>query len=115
MVAGLAASYLVWAGIFQIVDGAQAVGSGMLRGLGDTRVPMWLAGLGYWGVGLPVGVVLAFWVGLNGIGIWIGLSLGLASVAVLMTVRWIMRERLGLTRRTPPDVGPAELTVGAMT
>ncbi len=102
VVAGLAASYLVWAGIFQIVDGAQVVSSGMLRGLGDTRVPMWLAGLGYWGFGLPVGVVLAFWVKFNGVGIWIGLSSGLAAVACLMTMRWIMRERLGLTRRLPP-------------
>ena len=107
LVAGLAASYLVWAGIFQIVDGAQVTSAGMLRGLGDTRVPMWLAGLGYWGIGLPVGVFLAFWAKLDGIGIWIGLSTGLAVVACLMTVRWVMRERLGLTRRAPPDRGPA--------
>ena len=113
VVAGLAASFLVWAGIFQVVDGAQVVGSGMLRGLGDTRVPMWLAGLGYWGIGLPVGVILAFWLKLNGIGIWIGLSLGLAAVAVLMTVRWTMRERLGLTRRAPPDKGGSRLPVAA--
>jgi MATE family multidrug resistance protein len=107
VVAGIATSYLLWAGIFQIVDSAQVTGAGMLRGLGDTRVPMWLAGLGYWGLGLPVGVVLAFWVNLAGIGIWIGLSLGLASVAMLMTVRWARRERLGLTRRAPPDQGSA--------
>ncbi len=113
VVAGLAASYLVWAGIFQIVDGAQVVGAGMLRGLGDTRAPMWLAGLGYWGIGLPVGVVLAFWVKLDGIGIWIGLSTGLAVVAVLMTVRWIVRERLGLTRRAPPVERSARLVVAA--
>lgn len=114
VVAGLAASYLVWAGIFQIVDGAQVVSSGMLRGLGDTRVPMWLAGLGYWGIGLPVGVVLAFWVKLNGIGIWIGLSTGLAVVAVLMTVRWIMRDRLGLTHRAPPIESAGRLVAGSM-
>ena len=112
VVAGLAASYLVWAGIFQIVDGAQVASAGMLRGLGDTRVPMWLAGLGYWGFGLPVGLVLAFWVKLAGIGIWIGLSSGLAAVAVLMTIRWIMRERLGLTRRSPPVEGSAKPVVG---
>ena len=111
VVATLAASYLVWAGIFQLVDSAQVVSAGMLRGLGDTRVPMWLAGLGYWGFGLPVGVVLAFWAHLAGIGIWIGLSTGLAVVALLMTVRWAMRERLGLTRRAPPDQGSAELAM----
>jgi MATE family multidrug resistance protein len=109
VVAGLAASYLVWAGIFQLVDSAQVVGAGILRGLGDTRVPMWLAGLGYWGIGLPIGVALAFWVKLDGIGIWIGLSSGLAAVAMLMTARWIMRDRLGLTRRAPPEQPPARL------
>ncbi len=113
VVAGLAASFLVWAGIFQIVDSAQVVGSGMLRGLGDTRVPMWLAALGYWGAGLPVGAILAFWVKLNGIGIWIGLFSGLAAVATLMTARWIMRERLGLTRRVPPDQRTPRLAVAA--
>ncbi len=112
VVAGLAASYLVWAGIFQLVDSAQAAGSGMLRGLGDTRVPMWMAGLGYWGIGLPIGVLLAFWLKLNGVGIWIGLSAGLAVVAVLMTARWIMRERLGLTRRALPVESGPRPTVG---
>lgn len=111
VVAGLAASYLVWAGIFQVVDGAQVTGSGMLRGLGDTRVPMWLAGLGYWGFGLPIALVLGFWMKLAGVGIWIGLSAGLAAAATMMTTRWIMRERLGLTRRAPPDGGVAGLAV----
>ena len=112
VVAGLAASYLVWAGIFQIVDGAQVTGAGMLRGLGDTRVPMWLAGLGYWGVGLPVALLLGFWMHLAGIGIWIGLSSGLAAAATLMTTRWIMRERLGLTRRLPPIESVARPAAG---
>jgi len=92
----LAATFLAFAALFQLVDGAQAVGSGMLRGLHDTRVPMLIAALGYWGIGLPLGIVLAFPLGLAGVGIWIGLASGLAVVAVLMTVRWIMRERLGL-------------------
>jgi MATE family multidrug resistance protein len=113
IVAGIAASYLVWAGIFQVVDGAQTVGAGMLRGLGDTRVPMWLAGLGYWGFGLPIGVLLAFRADLAGIGIWIGLSSGLAAVALLMTGRWIMRERLGLTRRAPPIESVERLAAAA--
>ena len=81
----------------QIVDGAQAVAGGMLRGLRDTTVPMIYALFGYWGVGLPLGVLLAFWAGLEGRGIWIGLSAGLAVVAVLLLVRWLRRERLGLT------------------
>lgn len=92
----LAVTFLAFAGIFQLVDGAQAVGSGMLRGLHDTRVPMLFAALGYWGIGLPLGTLLAFPAGLGGAGIWIGLAGGLAAAAMLMTSRWILRERLGL-------------------
>ena len=99
VVIGLAVTFLVFAGLFQFVDAAQAVASGMLRGLGDTRVPMIFAGIGYWGIGLPLGVFLAFSAGLKGSGIWIGLATGLAVVAVMMTTRWIRRDRLGLTRR----------------
>ncbi len=97
-VVGLAISFLAFAGLFQIVDGAQAVGGGMLRGLHDTKIPMLYAALGYWGVGLPLGVVLAFYGGLEGVGIWIGLSSGLAVVAVLLLARWLRRDRLGLSR-----------------
>jgi MATE family multidrug resistance protein len=95
-VAALAVSFLFVAAIFQVVDGAQAVGAGMLRGLHDTTVPMVYAGFGYWLVGLATGAALAFWGGLEGVGIWIGLALGLAVVSVLMMTRWMRRERLGL-------------------
>lgn len=91
-----AISFLMLAAIFQLADGAQAVGAGMLRGLQDTRVPMLFAALGYWGVGLPLGVTLAFGTNLRGIGIWIGLATGLAVVASLMLWRWLRRDRLGL-------------------
>ena len=93
-VVGLAVGFLVFAGLFQIFDGAQAVASGMLRGLHDTRVPMLFALVGYWGIGLPLGVVLAFYFGLAGDGIWIGLSTGLGVVAVLLLGRWLRRDRL---------------------
>ncbi len=56
----LAVTFLALAALFQIVDGAQAVAAGMLRGLRDTRIPMFLALFGYWGVGLPLGALLAF-------------------------------------------------------
>jgi MATE family multidrug resistance protein len=92
----LAVSFLFWAAVFQIADGAQVVGAGMLRGLHDTRVPMVYAALGYWGLGLPVSAALAFAAGWGGTGIWIGLAVGLAIVAVLMVTRWSRRERLGL-------------------
>jgi MATE family multidrug resistance protein len=96
-VVGLAVGFLAFAGLFQIVDGAQAVSSGMLRGLQDTKVPMIFAAIGYWGVGLPLGAVLAFHFGLQGNGIWIGLSAGLAVVAALLLMRWLRRDRIALT------------------
>jgi MATE family multidrug resistance protein len=96
-VVSLAIGFLAVVGLFQIVDGAQAIGSGMLRGLHDTRVPMVFAAVGYWGIGLPLAALLGLATRLAGIGVLIGIAAGLASVAVLMTVRWTMRERLGLT------------------
>lgn len=92
----LAVSFLFLAALFQIFDGAQSVGSGMLRGLQDTRVPMVYAALGYWGIGMVVAVALAFGLGWQGVGIWTGLASGLAVVAVLMIGRWMRREKLGL-------------------
>jgi MATE family multidrug resistance protein len=96
-VIGLAVSFVTVAALFQIVDGAQAVGAGMLRGLHDTAVPMIYAAFGYWVIGLGVGLGLAFGLGWQGIGVWVGLAAGLAVVAVLMLVRWVRRARLGLT------------------
>jgi MATE family multidrug resistance protein len=96
----LAISFLLVAALFQIVDGAQVVGAGMLRGLHDTRMPMLYAAFGYWVVGLGVGVGLGFGLGWGGIGIWIGLAAGLAVVALLMIARWIRRDRLGLAVRS---------------
>src|SRR6185312_4960206 len=98
----LAVSFLRVAAAFQLVDGAQVIGAGMLRGLHDTRWPLLFALVGYWVVGLGIGSWLAFAADWKGIGIWIGLASGLASVAVLMLARWIMRNRLGLTRPLHP-------------
>ena len=95
----LAVWFLIFAGIFQIADAGQALGSGALRGLSDTRVPMIYAAIGYWGVGLPLAIGLAFWTPLRGTGIWIGLAGGLAVVATLLTTRWYRRDQTGLTRR----------------
>ncbi|MGD9912771.1 MAG: MATE family efflux transporter [Rhizobiaceae bacterium] len=90
----LAVGFMVFAAAFQIVDGAQVVAAGMLRGLHDTTLPMLFAAFGYWIVGLPLGVVLAFRAGFSGDGIWIGLSAGLATVAMLLLVRWLRRDRI---------------------
>jgi MATE family multidrug resistance protein len=99
-VISLGVSFLLVAALFQIVDGAQVVGAGMLRGLHDARVPMIYALFGYWAIGLGVGVGLAFAMQWRGIGIWAGLASGLGVVAVLMLWRWSRRELLGLTQVT---------------
>jgi MATE family multidrug resistance protein len=97
VVIGLAVSFLRVAAAFQLVDGAQVIGAGMLRGLHDTRWPLVFALVGYWVVGLGIGAWLAFARDWKGVGIWVGLAAGLAAVAALMLARWVMRSRLGLT------------------
>lgn len=98
LVIGLAVSFLQVAAAFQLVDGAQVIGAGMLRGLHDTRWPLIFALVGYWGIGLGIGAWLAFAADWKGVGIWVGLASGLAAVAILMLARWLMRDRIGLTR-----------------
>ena len=85
----LAVGFLSFAALFQIVDGAQSVAGGMLRGLQDTRIPLILGGIGYWGIGMPFGLWLAFEQGMQGKGIWLGLASGLAFVAVTLLWRWV--------------------------
>ncbi len=92
----LAVAFLGMAALFQIFDGAQAVGAGMLRGLHDTTVPMAFALFGYWIVGMGTAVALGFFLDWGGVGVWAGLAAGLAMVSVLMLYRWVRRERLGL-------------------
>ncbi len=99
-VAELAVSFLIIAALFQVADGAQVVGQGMLRGLHDTFVPMLFALFGYWVIGIGVGAWLAFERHWGGVGIWTGLATGLSIVAVLMLSRWMQRERLGLLLAT---------------
>jgi len=92
-VVSLAASFLIFGAMFQIFDGAQAVAAGMLRGMHDTTWPMIYAAIGYWGIGLPLGAILAFSLGLRGYGIWLGLCAGLSIVATLLITRWIRVSR----------------------
>ncbi|HVF37560.1 MAG TPA: MATE family efflux transporter, partial [Sphingomicrobium sp.] len=100
-VIGLGVSFLLVAAAFQLFDGAQVVGAGMLRGLHDTRVPMIFTFIGYWAVGIAIGGWLAFAKGWQGVGIWTGLAIGLAIVSVLMIWRWTRRQRLGLVSVRP--------------
>lgn len=93
---GFAVSYLLIAGVFQLVDGLQVVCAAALRGLSDTKIPMYVAILGYWALGMPIAYLLAFQFDLRGIGVWIGLAVGLAFVSVILAIRFIKREQLQL-------------------
>jgi multidrug resistance protein, MATE family len=83
----LALRFLAFAGWFQVVDGAQVVAAGALRGYEDTVVPMICAVIGYWAIGFAGGWALTFPLGLGPVGMWWGFVLGLAVVAALLTVR----------------------------
>jgi len=87
-VVDLGMSLLAVACVFQMFDGAQVVAAGVLRGVKDTRVPMLLGAIGYWGLGMTAGVALAFWVGLGPVGLWWGFVSGLSTVSILLTLRF---------------------------
>ncbi len=93
---------LFLAAIFQLVDGAQVVALGLLRGVQDAKVPMVLAALSYFGVGLPAAYILGFPFGLGGAGIWLGLAFGLSVAAVLLNHRFWFRMMPGLSRLAAP-------------
>ncbi|SHG93017.1 multidrug resistance protein, MATE family [Marivita hallyeonensis] len=82
---------LFLAALFQLVDGAQVVALGLLRGVQDTQMPMILAAVSYFGIGLPAAYVLGLTFGLGGVGIWTGLVLGLAVASVLLNHRFWFR------------------------
>jgi MATE family multidrug resistance protein len=75
------------AGVFQIFDGAQAVGAGVLRGLGDTRAPLIGMIAGYWLIGLPVSLFLGFHTPLRAAGLWWGFVASLSVVALFLALR----------------------------
>jgi MATE family multidrug resistance protein len=87
-VISLAASLLVLAGLFQLSDGIQVVGLGVLRGLEDVKVPTVVTFLAYWGLGLPLGYWLAFKQGMSESGIWVGLLIGLTLTAGMLLYRF---------------------------
>jgi multidrug resistance protein, MATE family len=80
---------LLWiAAAFQIFDGVQTVCTGALRGLGETRAPMWANFLGYWILGLPLGLILCFVLKWGVYGMWIGLTLALIVISAILLKRW---------------------------
>lgn len=93
MVIALVVQLLSICALFQIFDGAQAIGAGILRGYKDTRMPMILAAIGYWPIGFSVAWTLAFPLGYGPTGLWWGLASGLAASAVLLCGRFLIISR----------------------
>ncbi|QFG37052.1 MATE family multidrug resistance protein [Paracoccus pantotrophus] len=87
-IVGIAAGLLFYAGLFQLTDAMQVIGLGLLRGVQDTRVPMVIAAISYWLVGIPVAYGLAFVAGMGPAGLWLGLVAGLSLAAVLLMRRF---------------------------
>ena len=91
-VIALAAALLLLAAAFQFPDGVQVLSVGALRGLKDTRMPMLIAALAYWGIGMPLGAMLGLGLGVPAqgpVGMWIGLIAGLTVAAILLGLRFL--------------------------
>jgi MATE family multidrug resistance protein len=103
-VSALAGQLLLIAALFQIFDGLQAIASRALRGLRDAIVPLWLAGLGYWVVGIGGGALLAFPYGLGLVGLWWGMALGLIATGTLLAARFfILSARMVRAQASAPS------------
>ena len=105
---GTATALLAIAALFQTVDGVQVTANAALRGLHDTRVPLLISLGAYWLVGLGVGSLLAFGLGLGARGLWFGLTAGLVTAAAALLTRFLHRTRggaLGEGNRRPGAPG----------
>ena len=94
----IAAQLLIIAGFFQLFDGTQVVGLGVLRGIGDVNVPTLITFLSYWVIGIPLGYVLGFYFNLGEKGIWYGLTFGLLTASILLFFRFQHKTRLLISK-----------------
>lgn len=92
-VISLASVLLIVAALFQLSDGLQATYLGILRGLMDVKIPMVFTFLAYWILGIPAGYLLSFTFNLGAVGVWIGLLIGLTSIAIFLMVRFNKKSR----------------------
>ena len=92
-VISISSSLLIIAALFQISDGTQAVGIGILRGLTDVKIPTAITFVAYWIVGLPTGYLFGFIFDTGVQGVWIGLLLGLTTSAILLTLRFNIKSK----------------------
>lgn len=99
---------MVISALFQFVDAAQIIWLSVLRGVQDTTVPMWMAVVSYWVVGIPVSYLMAFTLDWGPIGLWLGLTVGLALAAVLLGWRFWARS-VHISRTFPKTDGRARV------
>ncbi|MFN4235514.1 MAG: MATE family efflux transporter [Bacteroidia bacterium] len=90
----IASNLLLIAALFQLSDGSQVVGQGLLRGMADVKVPTIFAFVAYWIIGLPVGWLLGFKFNLGSSGIWYGLSMGLTAATILNFIRFYHKTNI---------------------
>jgi MATE family multidrug resistance protein len=86
----IAAGLLLIAAVFQLFDGAQVVGLGILRGMGDVNIPTFITFTAYWLIGLPIGYLLGIKYNFGAEGIWFGLTFGLLTASILLFIRFQM-------------------------
>ncbi|MBU3031800.1 MATE family efflux transporter [Paracoccus marinaquae] len=103
-IVAIGAMLLMFAALFQLTDAVQVIALGFLRGVHDTRVPMWIAGFSYWVVGMPIAWGLAFPLGFGPAGLWLGLCAGLTVAAVLLLSRFWRGLRRGDWTAAPTAV-----------
>ncbi len=107
-VVAVGGALLLIAAMFQLFDGIQVTATGALRGAGDTRTPLALNLIGHWALGLPVGWLLGFRLGLGVVGLWVGLSVGLIVVASVLIVVWARRVRSLRAELAPGHQGSSD-------
>lgn len=100
-VINIAAQLLIIAGFFQLFDGTQVVGLGVLRGIGDVNIPTLITFIAYWIIGIPLGYVLGIVLGLGVNGIWYGLTFGLLSASTLLFLRFQKRTKVLMSEQLP--------------
>jgi MATE family multidrug resistance protein len=92
-VVAMAVPFLWVAAAYQVADGLQMTAALALRGLKDVRVPMWIVGASFWLVGFPTCAALAFGLGLNALGIWVGMGVAVFVAAAALVSRFVLLAR----------------------
>ena len=99
-VISIAAQLLIIAGFFQLFDGTQVVGLGVLRGIGDVNIPTVITFIAYWIIGIPLGYFLGIKLEMGVNGIWYGLTFGLLTASILLFIRFQTKTRILISKIT---------------